>query len=327
IIRGLKVTTMCASLINDITYMVIGGVYPNTENSAFGVGLVTSSTDGIELRSGNTFVPDGKASWGSNDLFVSYGVNVPEANMQFGGSVKYISQGGSGFADSDKALASGISFDFGSIYSPNEIFSLAAVAQNPLGARLSNGNNLDQSIESLYKLGAVMRTRPFDTRKMNVALDADFGSSRPTTYHLGVEYFPNPVFAIRLGLDQDPSAQGVQTNPTAGIGLRVSGFEFNYAYHPYCISSNDTHYFSFGYVGKDEENIETFTVYYPEDRSIIYDDNIKVAGRLRAGFNGNVTVNGMEVPFEVKTGEFSCSVPVSNIGKKMIEVETTKSSG
>jgi len=326
-ITGPKLTSMYTSLMGDVSYIVIGGAYPNTENSAFGAGIVTNSTSGIDLRDNNQ-QSLGFGSWGQSDMFVSYGMRIPEAKLQVGGSIKYMTQGGTGTADIEKANASGVSFDVGAVYKPTEQFSVGIVAQNPLGAKLESGNNIENSVPALFTVGTAFRSEPFAGQKLNMAIDADMGAKRATTFHVGLEYFPTPVIGFRIGMDQDPGVGGVETNPTAGIGLRVSGVEFNYAYHPYVISGNDTHYFSIGYVGMEpEKDSFALNLTSPADKSVIYDDNVKIAGNVPKGHKEAVTVNGTTVPVDAKTGEFSATLPVEQIGKKLIVVETLNDKG
>jgi len=46
---------------------------------------------------------------------------------------------------------------------------------------------------------------------------------------------------------------GVDNNLTGGIGLKYNGYTFDYCYHQFSdLSDNTTHFFSIGYVGKDD---------------------------------------------------------------------------
>jgi hypothetical protein len=323
-IDGPKITSMYSNLIGDVNYIVLGGAYPHLKNSAIGAGVVVSNVSGISLYDslGNS---KGTANWGSSVLFLSYGINIEDAHMSFGGSAKYYNQGGTGSSTIEGASASGLGFDLGAIYSPSETLSLGITAQNPLGTKLDSGNGVENSLLSVIKTGAKVTIKPFENQKLNLAIDADMTKRRPTTIHLGAEYYPVPNIAIRAGIDQDPSTNGVETNPTAGVGLRFSGLEFNYAYHPYgSISENATHYFSIAYVGpekKEEQASLDLAILTPADKSTIYSDNIEVTGTVKSkNATYPVKVNGVTAAVD-PTGKFTVSVPVDKVGKKLIVVE------
>jgi len=323
-INGPKVTSMYSSVMGDVNYIVLGGAYPYTKNSAIGAGAIVSNVPGIGLYDslGNS---TGTANWTSSVLFLSYGLNIEDAHMSFGGSAKYYNQGGTGGTSVESASASGLGFDLGAIYSPSETLSLGISAQNPLGTKLESGNGVENSLLSVVKAGAKVTIKPIENQKLNLVIDADMTTHRPTTVHLGAEYYPVPNIAIRAGLDQDPSVNGVETNPTAGIGLRFSGMEFNYAYHPYgSIPENTTHYFSISYVGpdnKEEQASIDLAVLKPDDKSIIYSDNVEVSGTVKSKKAAYpVKVNGVTAAVD-PTGKFTVSVPVDKVGKKLIVVE------
>ncbi|MFA4967478.1 MAG: PorV/PorQ family protein [Candidatus Margulisiibacteriota bacterium] len=324
-VDGPKVTSMYTNLIGDVNYVVLGGAYPHTKNSAIGAGAVVSNVSGIGLYDslGNS---KGVGSWGSSVMFLSYGMNVEDAHMQFGGSVKYYNQGGGGSATVEAASASGVGMDVGAIYSPSDSLSLGINAQNPLGANLESGNSVENTLLPLVKAGAKVTLRPTDTQKINLLADADIAKRRSTTMHFGAEYYPVPNIALRAGVDQDPVAGGVESNLTAGVGLRFSGIQFDYAYHPYSsIADNTTHYFSVSYVGPEKKTDEAsdleLSILKPADKSVIYADNVEVSGTVK----GNklafpVKINGVNAPID-PNGNFTLTVPVDKVGKKLIVVE------
>jgi hypothetical protein len=329
-----KIMSMYSNVMGDINYMVLGGAYPTSPNSAIGAGAVVSNVAGIPLYSavdpGAASGSIGTANWGSSVVFVSYGLNVADSKLSFGGSAKYFTQGGSGTATIESAAASGLGMDVGAIYSPTENLSLGITAQNPLGTQLESGNGIQNNILSLVKLGAKVTTVPLPNQKLNLAVDCDLTKKRSAAFHVGAEYYPIPSIALRAGVDQDPFPTGVESNFTAGLGLRFSGMEFNYAYHPYTqIAENATHYFSISYVGPDKSAEEAgleISIAKPIDKSIIYADNVEVAGSVKGRTVFPVKVNGASVPVD-PTGKFTFNLPVDKVGKKLIVVEAVDAKG
>jgi len=179
-------------------------------------------------------------------------------------------------------------------------------------------------------LGAKVTTNPLPNQKLNLAVDCDLTKRRSAAFHVGAEYYPISNIALRVGVDQDPFPSGVESNITAGLGLRFSGLEFNYAYHPYTqIAENATHYFSISYVGPEKEKEFTdleLSLLKPADKSIIYADNVEVAGSIKGSKVFPVKVNGISVPVD-PTGKFSFNLPVDKVGKKLIVVEAQDAKG
>ncbi len=186
-VDGPKITSMYSSVLGEVNYIVLGGAYPHTKNSAIGAGAVVSSVSGIDLYD-TLDNSNGTANWSNSVMFLSYGVNLEDARLQLGGSVKYFNQGGTGSSTIESASASSIGMDLGAIYSPSENLSLGVVAQNPFGTKLESGNGVENTMLSTIKAGAKMTFKPFENQKINLAIDADMAKHRPTTMHLGAEY-------------------------------------------------------------------------------------------------------------------------------------------
>ena len=80
----------------------------------------------------------------------------------------------------------------------------------------------------------------------------------------GSGLYPNVferALALRAGVDQKPTATtagpGVESDLTIGVGIKIGGFTFDYAYHTYAgLSDFSTHYFSIGYVGEEKAKVK-----------------------------------------------------------------------
>jgi hypothetical protein len=82
------------------------------------------------------------------------------------------------------------------------------------------------------------------------------------------------LLALRVGMDQQYKAEesnfSVASNLTAGVGLFLKGFTFDYAYHSYNgLAENNTHYFSIGFAvrkifepAEKAEQIKTAVSYF-----------------------------------------------------------------
>lgn len=342
-----KMTSMYTNLLGDVTYAVIGGVYPYDEKSAIGAGVINASSSSIMLtNSDGSSAGDGR--WSNSVVFLSAGTylnNLPpfknvEKDVLVGGSVKYYANSGGGsndVVDVASAAGYGYSADLGLLYPANDYLTLGANLQNVFAGSINRASGLDEQIPSNIKIGARAcligpdgkSFTPHGARRLYLNADYDMpqgGSSNIT--HLGLEFWPALNFAVRGGLDGD--------NVTAGLGIRVSGIELNYAYHPFDnVSDNTTHFFSIGYLGEGINRLIKIKLDDPLDKSMIYEDHVKVAGSVEI-IEGDtmqpasgaiaVKVNGVNIPLN-KDLSFSADVPVNNLGKNLLVVEASNNAG
>jgi hypothetical protein len=146
--------------------------------------------------------------------------------------------------------------------------------------------------------------------------------------HYGLEFWPVSNLAFRAGVD----GQDV----TAGLGVRLAGIEFNYAYHPYSgISDNATSFFSISYMGEARKRELRVHIDSPKDKSIIYEDYVEVSGYVEviagdetqaASGKVMITANGVGLPLS-KDLKFSANIPVEKVGKKLVVFEATDTAG
>jgi hypothetical protein len=123
---------------------------------------------------------------------------------------------------------------------------------------------------------------------------------------------------------------------TAGVGIRLAGVEFNYAYHPYSgINENATSFFSISYLGEALKRMLRVHIDTPVDKSIIYHDHVKVSGRIEV-IPGDgtepptgpltVKIDGINIPVN-KDLTFQAEVPVEALGKKLLVIEAADTAG
>jgi hypothetical protein len=342
-----KFSSMYTSLLGDISYAVIGGVYPSGAKSAFGAGYLGASVSDIPLTD-TTGAPLGSGRWSNNVLFLSYGTYLSELPVSLklgrdvlvGGTFKYFSISGSGTGSVEAGTGSGMNIDLGLLYPLNDSATLGINLQNALspssGGKITKSSGSVDTLPTILKVGtklnlvgkegAIFSTH--STRRLygNIDYDVYPGSSRAALLHLGGEFWPTNNLALRIGSDNN--------DLTAGVGIRFSGIEFNYAYHPYSgIAENTTHYFSLGYLGEGQKRELKITIDEPRDKAIVYGDSVKVSGKVAVvegdepvkGFL-NVKVNGVNARVAADN-TFSAEIPVENYGKKLMVVEASDTAG
>ena len=150
--------------------------------------------------------------------------------LRAGINLKYFSKG---FSDAANSHGAGVDADLGIKLTFKNGISLAANAQNFLGSGMVWNTGAVDDIPAVLKIG--MSGFILD-RLLLLAADCDIplSSNMPLPLHAGLEYRMNQYLTMRAGLEQVLSASSsVSTNATAGIGLCLSSFRFDYSYHPY----------------------------------------------------------------------------------------------
>jgi len=280
--KNLNIISMSGVMLGDVNYILLGA----SDSSPFGklgVGYINASVPGIPLTTLEGSGPSlearqfGQTDYNSSMIVFSYGSKLSRFlrngrgdNIALGASLKIFSQGFSGGGTSmQDAAGSGMDADLGMMWETNRWMNWGLVFQNFLpesfGGKFAwQRNQVSEGIPLITKIGGYFNLlgptawRQNDRMKLDLAVDYEKTSStgRPGVFHLGTEFWPLEVFALRLGIDQKPKATesgvGVDSNLTAGVGLCFAGFAFDYAYHQFGeLSENATHFFSVGYRGVD----------------------------------------------------------------------------
>lgn len=339
-----KLSSMYASLLGDVNYVVAGGVYPYGERSAIGAGYIGSSVSDVPLTD-STGASLGSGSWGNNVMFLSYGTYLSELfglrlnlgrDVLVGGSLKYYSVGGTGTGISDGSGA-GYDADLAILFPATNYLTVGLNAQNviptSMGGKITNkSTGQSDSLPMNLKVGAKVAVIGLDgsalsgnsSRKLNGLVDYD---TLDGALHAGAEFWPTSNLALRVGADD--------RNLTAGVGLRVSGVAFDYAYHPYSgINENTTHFLSISYLGEPRKRELNISLEGPKDKAVIYDDHVTVKGKVdvKEGDEDapkgplSVKVNGVSV-ITNPDGSFTSEIPVEAYGKKLVQVEVQDTAG
>lgn len=218
------------SYLQSINYEFISVVHPLRPGDSLGLSaqyLGSGDIAGTDT-SGN---PTGNYS----DTFGAYSLAYGHAftdKLSFGFTGKII------HVTLDDVSASAYAADVGTLYKVTDQFNLAAVVAN-LGSKLTFLSNGD-SLPLTFRFGGAYRP----LHQWMLTSEADVPASGPAGWHMGVEWRPLDLIAIRAGYRTDTTQQlGALAGFSTGIGMNVWGQELAYAWVPYG-DLGDTQYFS-----------------------------------------------------------------------------------
>lgn len=281
-INGLNLTSMSGKILQEVNYVTVGIANPFSFGT-LALGYIGSGIGSIPITRmvGNTVETYDSTDYSNNVIVLSYATPVNSVafmpsfdifnDVSVGTSLKLYSQGFSNTTGSmEGATGSGMDMDMALSYTPDAPYSVGLNLQNALPASMGGKftwkkNNVEEGIAAVLKVGGALKIlgqnalRQLGDHDLTLALDLDnyISSTKPSVYHVGLEWWPVQMFALRLGIDQQSSTAQVNNDLTAGAGVKYSGFTFDYAYHQYGdVSDNTTHYFSMGYIGGEEKPTE-----------------------------------------------------------------------
>jgi len=359
-IKSWKLTSMYSNFMGDVKYGVLGGVIP-MDTGALGIGYITSRVDGIWVLGDDAAssthwpTPSSLGEYSNSVGFISYGFPLEEVlgigkDIYVGANLKYFDQNGSGTDEASYAAGRGLDMDLGILYSPDGWLALGINQQNIVpegfGGAVTYRSGVEEAVPTLTKAGAKISLLGDEDNsilessvKVDLAADIDIynDGSRPSGMHLGAEVTPIDMITLRAGIDRDPRPGTVDiseaTNFTCGVGLKLAGIRFDYAYHPYSsIAENATHFFSISYVGEDKKEEKSDKEYIsflkPRDKYITRKDYVRIYGIVRPEVE-QLEINGVQVPIEVIDGEktFKVKTPIKGFGKRSFIAEALDKNG
>ncbi|MFA5840448.1 MAG: S-layer homology domain-containing protein [Candidatus Margulisiibacteriota bacterium] len=264
--NGLKFTSMSGSLLADANYLQVG-IANNSALGMIGIGYVGAGVGGIPIVSvtASTVEVTGLSNYNNGMLFLSWAselnrfTSLKIKNVSVGANFKYLFQGYTGGGTTMEAdNGRGYNADIGLLWQTSQWARLGLDAKNLFTFSNTGSEN---SLPPVLRIGGSFKIlgdkafRQNEDQEINLMLDYELirGDNYPHAIHTGVEYYPLEILALRFGLDQKPKADtagvGLENNFTAGLGLNLWGFAFDYAYHQYGeIGENTTHFFSIGYL-------------------------------------------------------------------------------
>lgn len=256
--------------------------------------------------------------------------------VNFGANLKIfmVSLTGDGITDA-QGSGRGMELDLGLQGKPLSWLSLGGNLQNALpfslGGKLHYESGWDESYPAVLKLGAAAdilgpekALRKLGDHKLALLADVDYEISRadlvPALFHIGLEWKPIGILAVRAGIDQEMvGVNSVANNFTGGVGLYYGDFRFDYAYHAFEGAPGiSNHFFSLTYGIAPPLIIKDRLVASP-DKLITREALVIVEGTAFDPAIVSVKVNGVSARLSPR-GEFARKVQLE-IGKNAILVE------
>lgn len=230
-----RFTSMSGKLMDDVTYISMGGIFPLGGQSAISFGYAHAGINDIEIRNYRGTLSRW-ANFGNGVFIAGWGKTLYE-NIRFGMNLKYY------MIDSteiEEGNGSGWNLDLGFQQKGPDWLTLGVAIQNPIDCSpmiFQNGDR--EKLPTKFRLGSVMYIagRHFDSAfyapyELKTTLELDWGTqpSNPLNFHGGVEFSPVIPLSLRFGIEQVPAAGEIRYHACAGVGLQVAGIGFNYAY-------------------------------------------------------------------------------------------------
>jgi len=212
-----------------------GILWKRKKNQAFAVSFFSNNIGGIEYRTKPTVNPEGIIS--AHDVYagLSYATQI-KTGIHFGATIKYL------FQKIYTATASGVSGDIGIRYNPiSQRYSAGFVIKNigKMGALMSE----QPKMPALIQLGASF-IQPLDSNKRHIfefsgEIEKIFNSNNHL--YFGLEYGFSAQYYIRSGY-----ITGFETGRfTAGAGISIRKYSFDYAYLPNVTTFGNHHIMTF----------------------------------------------------------------------------------
>ena len=250
LIKSWGVTSMTTKVLRKADYRLMGAVLP-TDFGTFGLGYIGMNTPAGYLTTDRASLTSAAPiSYNSSFVYLSYGLDISQrlrtpasmGNIGVGCNIKMINDGFNGVSG---ASGNGMEADLGLMMRSEKANFGITLTNAGSGVKWKSGTQDD--VPSVIKLG--LSFSPLSN--LLVAIDAENSTiKQPMLMHGGVEWTPISMLAVRAGLDQEPSgASSAATNITAGLGVNMSGFRFDYAYRSDALqNANSNHYFSISYM-------------------------------------------------------------------------------
>ena len=219
--------------IQDIQSEIVGTQIPFSFGT-FGLTVLNTNVRGIEIRE-RPGPPLGTFTARFATFQAGFATKVSDG-LLVGGALKYIYE--KLYVDE----ATGIGFDFGAAYRTPVEGLTAGISMTNLG-ELGEFRNDASQLPAVGRIGAsyillygeVMLTS-------SVALAKGLHQTQ-THAQLGLEAVYDHMLALRIGYEAGYETRGV----AAGLGIRYSILQFDYAYLPFSLGLGDAHLFSIGF--------------------------------------------------------------------------------
>ncbi|MFA5840092.1 MAG: hypothetical protein WC890_05510 [Candidatus Margulisiibacteriota bacterium] len=256
-----ELTSLSTKINDSVDYKLLSGSY-KTPKGVLGLSYVgAASPAGYNTVDEASLATASAMYYGSSVIALSYGVKLGDlmstssnmGNMLVGGNIKYFSQGFSGGSVTD--TGSGAGLDLGVLFETNPNFSVGAEVQNLGINSMTWSTNYSESLASVAKLGCAGKV--LDGKVLLAGdIESSLSDATPVTAHLGAEWKPIALLALRAGLDQAAVDGSVATNLCAGVGIDYKGFQIDLAYkQDSTLAENSNFYLSFSFSPENTKKI------------------------------------------------------------------------
>jgi len=323
--------SMLGKHINEYDQVVLGGAMP-FDFGSIGLGFTSYSISvGIPSFESVSGLPvpvlagQSNYSYGVNVYLISYAKKLDFIlNDLSAGATLKLYQGNLSGSTINSLTATGMDLDLGLLYKINKNLqagvALQSILPSSMGGKLHWSDNTDESLPATVKGG--VSYKPLSS--LSIGLDVDYfptQSSLPILFHLGGEWTPITdmewlsAFTLRGGLDQSNSGDKTSNNMSLGVGIKVDGFSFDYAYHTYAdLSQFSSHYISlsYGYPEKKKAPKEIKDIFIINNPSfeVSYSNKLNVTGKIISPDVKKVMV-GDELASTAADNSFNIDLPLS----------------
>ncbi|MFA4967187.1 MAG: S-layer homology domain-containing protein [Candidatus Margulisiibacteriota bacterium] len=292
--------SMLGKHINEYNQVVLGGAMP-FDFGSLGLGFtsysISVSVPSFESTGGLPPILNGQSNYtyGIKTYLISYAKKLDFIlnNLSAGATLK-LYQGDLSGSTISALTASGMDLDLGLLYKVNKNLqagiALQSILPSSMGGKLHWSDNTDESLPATVKSG--ISFKPLNN--LSVGLDMDYFPTQagiPTLFHIGGEWSPIVdmnwlrAFTLRGGIDQSSAGDKMYNNMSLGVGVKVDGFSFDYAYHTYSdFSQFSSHYISlsYGYPEKKKESKEKKEIFIINNPSfeVSYNEKLNVTGKI-----------------------------------------------
>jgi hypothetical protein len=245
-LNGTQVAAQHLSYLESINYEFLSFVKPVAQGKALGVSAQYLGTGDINATGPNNAESLGTYSSHYGAYSLVYGQKVTD-KLSLGLTGKWIN------AQLADVSANAYAADIGSFYKATDHLNLALTATN-LGTKLTFTNQDDTLPEAVH-LGIAYQQE----KHWNLVAEGIYNRTGLMSGHFGMEWSPLEMISVRAGYKTD-TTQGLSAiaGVTAGLGLKLWGQEFAYAWLPYG-DLGDTQYFSllmrFGKEAEEKRNL------------------------------------------------------------------------
>ncbi|MBI5701452.1 type IX secretion system membrane protein PorP/SprF [Candidatus Saganbacteria bacterium] len=233
--KTFEATTMQTKALNTVDYKLYGGTIA-AMNGFFGLNYISAlSPAGFGTTDKASMASASPISYSSSMFILTAAQNMNKimkvspamGNLSIGLNVKYMRNFLGGVVDGN---GSGIDCDFGLILAGPKDFNFGLSFQNFLRGNISWGSSNADKLPAALRLGG-----SYKLIGSSILIAADSESSlseqKPLLLHFGTEWKVAQNLSFRAGVSQKAIGQSnIANNYTFGLGLKASGFSFDYAY-------------------------------------------------------------------------------------------------